>query len=297
MKIRYFWYVILMHSSLLISGNRAVHQARIAQGLSFGSNSSSKKKPAAPPTKVAMPRKIKRKGLQGYSKHKTFSQMDYPELAQLKEEQKKQKDWNYVIKCLQRMIVMCDSLDEKELHSTKAALIIELADILFDQQKYDDAAKWYTEFTHIYSGNKNIEYASYKAIVCASKKILSIDRDQSATEKTLELANEFLKRADTFTTYKKEVKALQNLCYKTLAYSDCNVAEFYLTYGNYQAAEQRLKSIRSQWLDKAPDITVKLASLEVELATVSPQFKVPDTTITLAELKSPIKKVDMKNRF
>lgn len=255
------------------------------------------KKNTATVQEITPPRKIKRKGLQGYKHVVPFSRMNYAQLMQAKEENKKAKNWDVVIKYLDRMIVMCES-EGVDYLKEKANLIIELADILFMQQQYDLATKWYTEFTHAHMGDSRCEYASYRAIVCASHKILSSDRDQTATEKTLELADTFLKQTTSFKKYRKEVQQIQKQCYQMLAQSDCNIAEFYLKYGNYNAAEQRVKGIRTEWLDKAPDIAVYLAHLEVELSTVLPTFQLPESSIKLAALKSPAKKqADMTTRF
>ncbi len=279
MKIHYFWGLLLLNCTFLGRGsNAAYHQARSHQMIE-SSNSG---------TKTTSSKKTKRK------RSTTLSTMDYTELVRAKEESQKAKNWDVTIKYLDRMIIKCESDNYLQ---EKAKLIIELADILFDQQRYDEAAKWYTEFTREHPGDTHIEYASYRAIVCASKKILSIDRDQSATEKTLELATTFLKRGDVFKKYRNEVEKIQHTCYQTLAQSDCNVADFYVKNGYHQAAEHRLKSVRTQWLDKVPEIHTTLASLEVELSTVFPQFQLPTSSIKLAELKSPAKKIDMTARF
>lgn len=242
-------------------------------------------------------RKIKgnRKGLQGYKKYNTFSDMNYDELMVAKNKQIEAKNWDIAAKYLDRMIKLCDDIN------SKAALMIELADILFNTDHYDDAVKWYQEFAFLYPGNEQIEYASYKAIVCASKKILSIDRDQAPTQKTLELANEFLKRSDVFTKYQTEVLAIQKVCQETLAQSDCSVAQFYITYGNYKAAEHRLKNVRSEWAQKVPEIQTQLAALEVDLAGLYNEFKAPEESIKLAQATQQIvpqsKKADMTKRF
>lgn len=244
------------------------------------------------------PRKLngKRKGLQGYKKYNTFSDMSFEELVVAKNKHTDAKNWDIAAKYLDRMIKLCDDIN------TKATIMIELADILFNTEHFDDAAKWYQEFAFLYPGNEHIEYASYKAIVCSSKKILSIDRDQAPTEKTLELANDFLKRSDVFTKYRTEVLAIQKVCQETLAQSDCSVAQFYITYGNYKAAEHRLKNVRSQWAQKVPEIKTQLAALEVDLAGLYNEFKAPEESIKLAQAtQQPAaptsKKADMTKRF
>jgi outer membrane assembly lipoprotein YfiO len=235
-------------------------------------------------------RKIKRKGLQGYSVRHHFSDMDFDELMVAKNQKLQEKNWDIAVKYLDRMIKLCDDVNQK------ASLVIELADLLFQQEKYEESAKWFSEFIQLYPGNPKIEYASYKAIVCASKEILSIDRDQSSTEKALSLSNDFLKR-DLFTTYKKEVAAIQQLCQETLAQNDCYVAEFYLKGKSYTAAERRLKGVRSEWVDKVPEITPALAVLETTLAQEYPEFKAPEESIVLAQAINPVKKTDMTARF
>jgi len=237
-------------------------------------------------------RKVPRKGLQGYKKYHTFSEMDFEELTVAKNQRLEEKNFDIAIKYLERMIKLCDSVNEK------AALIIELADLLFMQQKYEESSKWFTEFIQLYPGNPKVEYASYKAIECASKQILSIDRDQSATEKALALADDFLKR-DLFTTYTKEVAEIRHTCQQTLAQNDCYVAEFYIKHKSYAAAERRLTNLRSEWVDKVPEIKAPLTTLEIALSQEYPAYKAPEETLVLAQAAaaSPDKKTDMTSRF
>lgn len=280
-------FLILIYASCSLFA-RSIRQPTMPQGLT-----ADKKKPQKLPQKkepIERP-KPKRKGLQGYRKYHTLSQMDYDELMEAKNKTRDAKNWDTSIKYLERLITVCDTINEK------AVLIIELADILFNQQKYDDAAKWYMEFSQLYPGNEHIEYASYKAVVCASKKIVGYDRDQLPTEKTLELTNAFLARSDLFTTYKKDVITIQKHCYHMLAQSDCNVATFYLKQGNYTAAQRRLKTIRNEWIDKAPGVAPLLAHLEIDLGAQFSDFKVPEDSIKLARAVNPSKKTDMTLRF
>jgi outer membrane assembly lipoprotein YfiO len=177
--------------------------------------------------------------------------------------------------------------------------MIELADLFFLQQSFDDAAKWYADFVLLYPGNKQVEYASYRAVICASKNILGPDRDQSPTEKTLELAQTFLKREDLFAQYKDEVKKIERECYQMLAASDMRVAEFYISKKHdYTSAKKRIATIRDEWLEKAPEIGVELARLEVTLAELCTDFKAPEESIKLAQAVMPAqKKNSMVARF
>lgn len=283
--------ILLVFATATCTGQTFRRSSALREKYSVNKKASPAKSAPSKNTSLARRKPFKRKGLQGYRKYHTFSQMSYEELCEALQRAKDAKNGDICCKYLDRMITMCDDINSKARH------IIELADILYAQQRYDDAAKWYTEFTHLYPGNQQIEYASYRAIVCSSKKILSCDRDQSPTEKTLELANDFLKRTDVFTKYQKQVKTIQQECYQTLAQSDCNIAAFYLKNGSYHAAEQRLKFIRTEWLEKVPAVVPTVAHLEVELATVFSDFKAPESSIKLAQVSSSSKKTSMIDRF
>ncbi len=234
----------------------------------------------------------KRKGLQGLVYKPTYTEMTFDELMVAKNKYRDQNQWSVVIKYLERMITLCDKINQK------AELIIELADAQLDQGFYDDAAKKYKEFMHLYPGNDLIEHASYKAILCTSQQLLSYDRDQSKTEETLELTKQFLERSDLFTLYKDKVIKIQNECYALLAQHEMYIGEFYLKQGDYNAAQGRLKAIRSDWLPKVPEIALQLTSLESELAIQFPDFKLLESTIVLADAtKDKPKKKDMAQRF
>ncbi len=245
------------------------------------------------PAPTDTPKKTKRKGLQGLAYRepkKTYSQMGYDELCVLKDNELKKQHTDAVIIILERMMPLCDDINKK------AEDIIQLADLYLDKGLYEDAAKWYKEFTTLYPGNKNIEYATYKAIVCSSKTILSFDRDQTPTEQTIELADNFLERSDVFTQYADHVRDIRRNCYKTLADSECNVGSFYIKQGDYKAAQLRLEGIRKDWLFKLPELETELALLEVELGIQYKEFTIPESSLKIAQLVEP-KKVDLVARF
>ncbi len=233
-----------------------------------------------------------RRGLQGYKRHYTFSDMNFEELNAAKEKELASKNYSVACKYLDRMITLCDDINKK------AELIVELADLLFDQQSFDDAVKWYTEFSHLYPGNNKVEYASYRAIVCFSKKILSADRDQTPTEKALEMSEAFLKRDDVFTVHRAEVKKIRRECMQQLAASDFRVAEFFINSKEFSQAQKRLETIRTTWLSALPEVATDLAKLELNLEMKFSDFKAPESSIKLAQVARPTsKKVDMITRF
>lgn len=225
------------------------------------------------------------------SKYKTYTAMSYEELEIAKNEQLKHHNNQSAIKYLERLITLCDDINKKADH------ILELADLYLEQSLYEDATKWYTEFTTLYPGSKQIEYATYKAIVCSSQRILSPDRDQTVTHETLALCDSFLERQNIFTTHLDEVRNIKNTCNKTLSQSELYISTFYINHGDYQSAQMRLKGIRNDWLIKLPEIETELALLEVQLGEVFKEFVVPESALKIAAATQPTKKIDLVARF
>ncbi len=226
-------------------------------------------------------------------KRHTLGTMTYEELKKAKEENCKKKHFDTAIIYLERMITLCENVNEK------AHLIIELGNLHFTQKNYTDAKNRYQEFERLYPGNQLIEHAKKQIILCSKQAILSPDRDQAPTEETLRLAKEYLERK-SFTLYREDVEAIKKECESVLAQSECGVTEFYIKQGNFKSAERRIKHIRTEWLDKVPEIGTTLAQLEVNLGAAWTDFEVPKASITLVDAsntRKPTKKSDMTKRF
>lgn len=221
-----------------------------------------------------------------------YTEMNFEELKAAKIKRVEAEQWDVAIRYLQRLIILCEDVNEK------ADLIIELANIQFDQGFFDDAAKQFKEFIHLYPGNKHTEFAHYKSIVCTHKRILSSDRDQTKTEETIELANKFLDQ-NTFNEYREQVLELRQQCFQVLAHSELNIGEFYINSGEYLAAQRRLETVRTDLLEKAPEIELRLAHLEADLSLQFSDFKPPESSLIIADAAKELKpkKKDMAARF
>ncbi len=132
--------------------------------------------------------------------------------------------------------------------------MLEYADTLYICQRYEKASRTYNELSNLYPGSDKVEYASYQAIVCSSLLILDAERDQTKTQETIELANQFLQRADIFTEYKAKVEEIKQKAMHTLAQSGFNICQFYINSYEYSQAQHRLDGIRKDWLTKLPDM-------------------------------------------
>jgi outer membrane assembly lipoprotein YfiO len=189
----------------------------------------------------------------------TYMDMNYDELIVAKDAQKAKNNISASIKYLDQLMKLCNNI------SALADHLLELADLLFIDQQFQKALHIYVQYCALYPGSEKQEYALYRSIVSSFACILPVDRDQTKTEETLALTEQFLQQ-DHFTSYKDEVLTIQTQCYQQLATSECNICNFYLTRGKLTAAEKRLKKIRSHWLPKLPTIESQIIILETQLA-------------------------------
>ncbi len=289
-------FAIFVMVSPLLKAAPSIRMPRLPAGLSAD-------KKAVPINKLAKPNltkpverkfaKAKRKGLTHLQVRHTFSHMTYDELKVAKRRCIEAKNIEIAAKYIERMITLCEDVKEK------ATLIIDLADLFYEQKEFDTAKKWYLEFVQLYPGNQSIEKAKRNIILCTKERILTPDRDQSPTEETLKLSQEYLDK-DSYSTYRDEISKIKKECETILAQADCNVAEFYIKRGDYSSAERRVKHIRTAWLEKVPQMSTTLAQLEVHLGTEWKEFEIPKESIQLAQTAMPVRssrKVNMATRF
>ncbi len=226
--------------------------------------------------------------------------MSYEELVVTKNKQVKAGNQDIAIKYLEHMMKLCNDVQMLGEH------LVELADLLFDGGKFDKASLIYNEFTNLYPGNDNIEYALYRAVLCMFYCTLDAERDQTKTEETIALANTFLERKQLFTQYQDEVIKIRTQCHHKLIESEFNICDFYVHKSSSKSADRRLKSLREEWLDKVPEIEPRLIALEADnaekqndLPTATQKWeelalKFPETTTKVAHNKQ---KKSMMDRF
>lgn len=196
----------------------------------------------------------------GPSTKKTVRKMNFAELEEFKNRCLERKDTYNAIKTLERMVPLCTDLEKLKY------ILIELADLLFDDGKLESSFKMYREFVRYYPGNEKVEYAQYKAILCKFYLMNDAERDQSNTRDTIEFANKFLEREDIFTTYSKEVRTIRSHCHQRLFESEVNVFEFYCNRGRYKSAQTRLANIRKDFMAITPAVEPYILTLEMNLA-------------------------------
>lgn len=126
---------------------------------------------------------------------------------------------------------------------------LRLADSLYFDKNYAEAIVQYEEFKKLHPIHAEIPYAIYRIGMCYFKQMLSVDRDQTVTEKALE---QFRYVAENFpqNKYVPDAKTKMQLCQRQLADHEFTIGHFYYRMGHYKAALGRFEEI----LKKFPDV-------------------------------------------
>lgn len=200
-------------------------------------------------------------------KHKSgLSDIPYEKLKEEKERLLIKNKKHEATKYLERMVALCTD------HKESCLLLLELADLYFDLKDFTKAEKTYNEFALLYPGNLKLEYVKYRAIFCASELTLDAEHDQTKTQETVRLANEFLKKRD-FSTYKSEVEKILTSCQEKLLESEANIFSFYLKRESYTSAHTRLENIMKEYTPHLPTHEPRMLEMQYQLALAESNFE------------------------
>ena len=115
---------------------------------------------------------------------------------------------------------------------------IGIADSLYKDRKYEEAATEYSHLFDIHSGDAIADYLKYQLGMCYYRRIDTIDRDQGLTRKARAEFTELVTRypeSDLVPAARENLR----LCDEFLAKRELYVGNFYFAKGNYRAARSR----------------------------------------------------------
>lgn len=296
MKNHLLMTIIIMLSSLIMPLRATEKKGLNTTGKEPSIELSTQKKSTK---KISRAKRLRDERKKKREQRKTMSHKSYDELKKEKIAKVTANDKEGAIRYLEKMVPLCNDLNELK------SIMLELADLLFDTALYGKAADMYHEFTILYPGSNEVEYALYRAIVSNFKLTLDAEHDQSKTLATKELAQKFLERGDLFTTNKKEVENILAQCDEKLLAVEENIMRFYIKRGNTKSAQRRLDNMKKEFLDKnIPDVTVRIAHLESELGAqqlaIEPIKLAPETVVvaqTDQQQPEPTKEKSFVDRF
>jgi outer membrane protein assembly factor BamD len=128
---------------------------------------------------------------------------------------------------------------------------IMLADVLYTDEKYEEARVYYTDFVALHPSHPKAAYAMFQKGMCFFRDILSADRDQTNTRKAI-IAFEDLQANYPDSPYTKKAGELIAFLRNRLAERELYVGKFYMKKKKYKGALARFGVI----LKKYPRSTV-----------------------------------------
>jgi len=141
-----------------------------------------------------------------------------------------------------------------------------LADIWFDDEKFEEAEAEYTMFLRFYPSYDEAERAQFRLLLTHERRIRTYDRDQSFTHKTLTLCQEYRTRfpGGEFT---QNIAAIEEESLGMLAEHEFYVGRLYYRRHEYAAATSRLEGILRDYPDSgaACKALLLLARLDAKL--------------------------------
>lgn len=215
---------------------------------------------------------------------KNVKTMTIEELQTAKEYCVATKNTSQAIIYLEQIVM--NSSDQNILRNAR----LELADLYFEQGSIDKAGKLYTSYLALFPGSEDCAYVHYRAILCRFYETFSSDRDQTRTEETLILTQEYLNRSlkdkEFYTAYITEVENVQNQCCKKLFEHDRDICKFYCKKGNLKAADIHLAYMKKHYGRLYKQSEPELLTLECAIA----QQK-NDSTLLI------VKQTELKNKY
>lgn len=186
--------------------------------------------------------------------------MNYAQLCKRKNELIVMGEYDTAIRYLERMLRTIERPEQVMF------IMLELAELFMKIADYRKAERMYFDFVKLYPSSQFAEQAYVKAIECSWMQTLQPDRDQTKTESTLALIEEFLTRDSIYSADSiAQVMAINEKCRHRLAESNLLIARQYITRGQYTAAHKRIDAM-AQDLPKAAFIEPDLLHVRLELA-------------------------------
>lgn len=142
-------------------------------------------------------------------------------------------------------------MEEYPLTSFAEDAQLLLADAYYASSEYSDAASYYATFIALHPGHPRAPYALFQKGMSYFRDVLSIDRDQAATQKAL-LAFTDLAAQYPASIYVDKAKEMGIFLKKRLAEREFYIGNFYFKDKKYKGALARFAEI----LKKYPEIGI-----------------------------------------
>lgn len=122
-----------------------------------------------------------------------------------------------------------------------AGVIMNKAEDLYEEKKWEDAAVEYERFLELHPVHRWAPHAQFKLALCYEHRIPDVGRDPTIAEKARAAFERVLSYPDT--RYREVAQARLDRVRDHLAQSDLNVGRFYFKQGKYPAAIERFQKV------------------------------------------------------
>jgi outer membrane protein assembly factor BamD len=144
---------------------------------------------------------------------------------------------------------------------------LRIADAYFFQKKYAEAIVLYEEFRKLHPMHPEISYAVYQLGMCHVNQMLSLDRDQTETEKAIEQFRYLIENYPQSPQAEDGKKRMQ-VCRKQMADHEFYIGDFYFRTKKYRAALGRFEGILQKYPECGLEEKIKplVAKCQSEIA-------------------------------
>lgn len=139
-------------------------------------------------------------------------------------------------------------LEDYPLSPQAAVAQVALGDTCYAQERYEEAAAYYTTFCTFHPAHEKAPYALFQKGMSLLKEVLSIDRDQTSTKKALFAFEDIMKNYPE-SPYAAKAKELAGMLKRRLAENEFYVGKFYHKMKNYRGALLRFGAILESYPD------------------------------------------------
>lgn len=192
---------------------------------------------------------------------KTITDMSYQQLLQRKNELILAGDYHMVSTYLEQLLKKAQT-PEQIMY-----IMLEWGEILMHIDQIAKAETIFRDFIKMYPGSEYAQLAYKKAIECSWYQTQMFERDQTKTEETLALIQEFYTRKDHYDPlYVQQVMDIEVQCDQKLAQSKLSIIQQYITRGRYAAARSCINAFRETNYATIATIEPELLHMEILLA-------------------------------
>jgi outer membrane protein assembly factor BamD len=123
---------------------------------------------------------------------------------------------------------------------------LEIADIYFRREQYEEALSYYRDFAELHPDHAKVPYALHQAALCFYHQSRDPGRDQSATKQAVGQLEDLMRRYPD-APESRDAEALWRELRTRLGTHVLQIGDFYMDREEYQSAADRYRAVLNQY--------------------------------------------------